>query len=144
MFILTSILIYSKYFRMEKIISARNVRTVRNIEPKPWPQIPGYRSGFLVLDVNSQIAGLRSCVPVRGSCVPVHSVVITKSFKKFFPSVTGITKLSQNVIGTTKCEKKYLQNPTGIRERTLSMQEGRPDGFTIFLKKNSQPRRTQT
>ena len=38
---------------MEKIISARNVRTVRNIEPKPWPQIPGYRSGFLVLDVNS-------------------------------------------------------------------------------------------
>ena len=38
---------------MVKIIRARNVEAVRNMEPKPWSQMSGPGSIFLVLDLKS-------------------------------------------------------------------------------------------
>ena len=45
---------------MIKTILARNAKTVRNIETKPWPYISGPRYGLLVLDLNSCIPGPES------------------------------------------------------------------------------------
>ena len=86
---------------MTKIIRARNVKTVRNIEPKPWSQMSGPGCGFMVLDLKSWIPGPGywlwvlspgSWVDGPVSWVPVHSVLVTKSDKKLFQSVTSITK----------------------------------------------------
>ena len=84
---------------MTRIIGARIVKTVRNIEPKPWSQMSSRRSKFLVLDSRSWvwISSLRSWVvgpglwlPGPGFCVLVHSLIITKCDKKLLQSVTGI------------------------------------------------------
>ena len=45
---------------MTKIIRAKNVKTVRNIEPKPRSQMSGPGSEFLVLDLKSWISGTGS------------------------------------------------------------------------------------
>ena len=42
---------------MRKIIRARNVKSVCNIELKPWLQMSGPGSGLLVLDLKSWIPG---------------------------------------------------------------------------------------
>ena len=93
---------------MTKIIRARNVKTVRNIDPKLSSQMSGPGCGFMVLDLkswipgpgywlwvlslNSWVLGPGSWVDGPGSWVPVHSVLVTKSDKKLFQSVTSITK----------------------------------------------------
>ena len=47
---------------MIKTILARNAKTVRNIETKPWPYISGPRYGLLFLDLNSCIPGPESWI----------------------------------------------------------------------------------
>ena len=127
---------------MKKTIWARNVQTVCNIKLNPWLDISGSRSGFLVpalwfwiLWSGSRILSHISCVQVIGPVfwildprtqvsdpvfwVSVYSVIITKSNKKlwqsvtenYYKSVTGITtcgrycKVWQKTI--TKCRRYY-------------------------------------
>ena len=42
---LIAVLSCSEYFHMTKVIRASNVKTMPNIEPKPWPQISRPGSG---------------------------------------------------------------------------------------------------
>ena len=47
---------------MTNIICARNVKTVCNVEPKPWSQISSPVSGFLDLDLKSRVPSPRSWI----------------------------------------------------------------------------------
>ena len=84
---------------MTKIICARSIKTVRNIKPKPWKQISGPSSGFLVLDLNSWSPGLGSCVWI----LSLRSWVLGPGSWVLFPA-SWVPVLSMVII---KCDKKY-------------------------------------
>ena len=121
MLISISVLICNEYIHIIKIICARHVQTVCNMKPKPWPQILGSASGFLVLSLrprswvlvfDSKVLNPGSKILNSGSCNvsprslvldPIHTVIIiTKCDKKLLQSVASITKCdrksSQSVI----------------------------------------------
>lgn len=103
---LISVLICNEYLQMTKVIREKKFQTICNIgQPKPWSQISGPGSGFMVLnlwsclsDSGSWIWNLSlssgSWIPFLRSCVLilVHSVNITKSDKNLLHSLIVIKK----------------------------------------------------
>ena len=83
MLISISVLICNEYIRIIKIIPARHVRTVCNMKPKPWPQILGSGSGFLVLSLRSRswVLVFESKILNPGSKIWIHGSAIIKSNK---------------------------------------------------------------
>ena len=115
--LLISILICSEYFNMTKIIRARNVKTVRNTEPKPWPHIsgPGHGSESWVSAPGFWVLGLAWVLWVSGYN-KVWQKIITKGDRYYkvwqllqsvAESYYKVWQVLQSASGITKCNRYY-------------------------------------
>ena len=109
---LISVLICNEYLQMTKVIREKKFQTICNIgQPKPWSQISGPGSGFMVLNLWSCLSGSGSWIwnlslssgswiPFLRSCVLilVHSVNITKSDKSLLHSLIVIKKSDRIIV----------------------------------------------
>ena len=102
-------------------------------------------------DCNTKIIGIEGKI---SSISPLAANAVLTTAENKIPSISNLVKKQ---IMTQKLLKLKINllimimtnilqefNTLAVRECTLSMQEGWPEGFTNFSKEISQPRRTQT